>query len=155
MAHKISGNIKCMLIVLALHVDTVLMANFQISHGHMGRGKLSVGGWKLEEARGLFTEPDALCAWVTPLEHLPWVEETCSVITWRTSQQSTQTRLSYCARGSIRALHGLMLELFLYIGTAVISVLCGFMPGVHPLVLFQWVNADVYIDRRFSCTVAQ
>lgn len=44
MAHKISGNIKCMLIVLALHVDTVLMANFQISHGHMGQGKLSAGG---------------------------------------------------------------------------------------------------------------
>jgi len=44
MVHKISGNIECMLIVLALYVDTILMANFQISHGHMGQGRLSLGG---------------------------------------------------------------------------------------------------------------
>lgn len=48
-----------------------------------------------------------------------------------------------------------MLEPFLSIGTAAISVLCGFMPGVHNLALFQQVNADVYTDVRFSCAVAQ
>lgn len=44
MAHKMSGNINFMLIVLALHVDIVLMVNFQISHGHMGQGRLFAGG---------------------------------------------------------------------------------------------------------------
>lgn len=57
MAHKTSGNINFMLIVLALHVDIVLMVNFQISHGHMGQGRLFAGGWALEEAGGLSAEP--------------------------------------------------------------------------------------------------
>lgn len=121
MAYKFSGNIKCMLLVLALHVDTILTANFQISYGRMGQGKLSVGVEKC------ITEPDALPAKMTPPEHLPWAEKTFSVITCKTSQQSTQTRLSYCARGSIRAFR----ELMLCIRTAVTSAVCGFMPGVH------------------------
>lgn len=65
MAYKFSGNFKCMLFVLALHVDTVLMANFQISYGRMGQGKLSVGAEKC------ITEPDALRAQITPPECLP------------------------------------------------------------------------------------
>lgn len=54
MAHKISGNIKCLLIELAIHKDSVHMASFQISHGHTGQGRLAGGEVKAEEGMGPF-----------------------------------------------------------------------------------------------------
>lgn len=42
-----------------------------------------------------------------------------------------------------------MLELFLCIRTAAISVLCKFTADVHALSLFQHLNAEAYKDMHF------